>query len=311
MPDLRNRLEVLNAVPSKGNGDFDSWLKQQDVVAFIDHNAHEAELVINASLPCLHLYSVLVPLAKLDPLNVEDLLRWSCHPSDSWSIWTSKDSVGLSPPLESPGCEALKGGEQLIFTRSFEGNLGEKSYVEVLQTFAHVFGLHHVRERNAWCRIDRHGDVEDLVRVLAIPVNGIGYSGKCVTASHRLLGEYMHLTKAALLRLLLVTRITNDGFSRWTNARATVRIREGELHADLTIDPGLGSYPRGFQIIRSSATDKIVMEGVLGDDDKQYATFIAHDWKNQVIKEISCNPQDLANYFTESDLPFRNYACIF
>ena len=37
----------------------------------------------------------------------------------------------------------------------------------------------------------------------------------------------------------------------------------------------------------------------------QYASFIAHDWKNKTVKEISCAPGATANYFTQSDLPFE------
>ena len=40
-------------------------------------------------------------------------------------------------------------------------------------------------------------------------------------------------------------------------------------------------------------------------EDRQYASFIAEDWKNRVIREISCAPGHTANYFTESDLPFE------
>jgi hypothetical protein len=39
--------------------------------------------------------------------------------------------------------------------------------------------------------------------------------------------------------------------------------------------------------------------------DKQYASFIAVDWKNDLLKEISCAPGHTANYFTKSDLPFE------
>jgi len=41
------------------------------------------------------------------------------------------------------------------------------------------------------------------------------------------------------------------------------------------------------------------------DEVKQYCSYIAHDWKNKNLSEISCDPSCLANYFTESDLPFE------
>ena len=46
-------------------------------------------------------------------------------------------------------------------------------------------------------------------------------------------------------------------------------------------------------------------------EKKQYATFIAHDWKNKVVAELSCDPRCIANYFTKSDLPFETTPAFF
>ena len=175
----------------------------------------------------------------------------------------------------------------------------------------HIFGLHYVRERNAWCRINERGDIEALICVFSIPGKGPWNSGRYVTISRGLLYEYMHLTKTAIVRLFDVTRVNHDHFHGWSDARETTPIIGDDFHANLTIDLGIGSYLRGFQIIKSSATDKMVISRMWGneedkqEEDKQYATFVAQDWKNGVIKEISCNPKHLANYFTKSDLPFE------
>ena len=39
--------------------------------------------------------------------------------------------------------------------------------------------------------------------------------------------------------------------------------------------------------------------------DRKYESFIAMDWKNGVTREISTEPGQTANYFTQSDLPFE------
>ena len=44
---------------------------------------------------------------------------------------------------------------------------------------------------------------------------------------------------------------------------------------------------------------------------REYASFIAFDWKNRVIKEISCAPGATANYFTQSRLPFEMTSAFF
>jgi hypothetical protein len=85
------------------------------------------------------------------------------------------------------------------------------------------------------------------------------------------------------------------------------------MHAKLTIDPEIGSYSRGFQLLETRTTKEKIIKRMWGreDEDKQFATFIAHDWKNKVVKEISCDSKCLGNYFTKSDLPFGTSPAFF
>lgn len=71
---------------------------------------------------------------------------------------------------------------------------------------------------------------------------------------------------------------------------------------------GYASYLRGFQLIRSSTTKEAILrrfDHTTKAKERQYASFIAFDWKNNVIREISSAPGHTANYFTRSDLPFE------
>lgn len=47
------------------------------------------------------------------------------------------------------------------------------------------------------------------------------------------------------------------------------------------------------------------------NENRQYASFIAHDRKNGLVREISCAPGATANYFTDSDLPFETSPLFF
>jgi hypothetical protein len=163
--DLRRQIEALIEAPSERDK-FNQWLKQRDALGFLEENIYSNEILIYASLPYMFVNSVFVPKTNLDLLDIDDLLQWSLNPDDTWSVWTSADEVGIAPPLDDPGCETLKGSEQLLISRSFEGRLGDKWYFELLQKFAHIADLHYVPERRAWCKIDRHGDVVDLAESL-------------------------------------------------------------------------------------------------------------------------------------------------
>src|SRR3954454_12795892 len=59
--------------------------------------------------------------------------------------------------IRSPWRRIFNGGRALDILRSFEGLIGDKAYIEVLQRFIQIFDLHLVPERNAWCRLDKHG----------------------------------------------------------------------------------------------------------------------------------------------------------
>jgi hypothetical protein len=306
MADLRKRLIAITIAPTDSEA-FERWLGQEDAVAFLEEDGHSDEVVLYASLPHTFLTSVLVPTSELEPLNVDDLLKWSLRPDGTWSVWASTDDIGIAPPLEDSDSKALRSGEQLLISRSFEGRLGDQHYFELSQKFTHTSDLHYVPERRAWCKLDHRGDIVDLVRVVEIPERGSSRGGLYIVANRRLVDEYTFLTDAALIRLFDFTRVRFDGFSGWTDGREEKRAATGTIHARLTIDPGIGSYSRGFQILRSSATKKQIIDRLWGRsaEQKQYVKFIAHDWKNRIVKEISCNPECLANYFIESPLPFE------
>jgi hypothetical protein len=45
-------------------------------------------------------------------------------------------------------------GERPLFLRDFEGYERKGMYIEVLQKLLHVFSLHFIDERSAYCRLD-------------------------------------------------------------------------------------------------------------------------------------------------------------
>jgi hypothetical protein len=306
MTYLIAKLFAMTTVPPRGEGKFDLWLEQKDSLDFLARNEREEDCVIYASMSHVFLHSAIVPLSQLTPPDVDDLLKWSCRPSDTWSVWASDNKVGLDPPFENPGSKSLQGAEALIFTRSFEGYVGKKGYVELLQKFAHIFDLHYVSEQSAYCRLDRHGDVVPMVKIGSIDNAANPFdSGRYLTINRELLDDYMFLTGTALVRLFDFTRFHPESFGGWGDLRETTRIDNNMLHARLTIQRGTGSYLRGFQVLRTNTTQQSVIDRIWGREEKRYATFIAQDWKNKRIAEISCDPKRLSNYFTQSELPFE------
>ncbi len=310
MNDVVKQLRAIAIVPPQDSGGFDVWLEQKDVLAFLNDNISEREFVLYASLPFTFIYGIAVPTASLEPLDVDDLMAWGTNPWSSWCVATSfsdPPEVDILPPLNNVGSRVLANGEQLLFGRRFDGRQEQKSYFELSQKLAHLLDLHYVPERLAYCKFDRRGDVEDVVRVIDLPKEGGRDGGTLVTVLREALDEYLALTEAAVVRFFDVTRCKQTGFAGWRNERTELESRDGASHYRKAVEPGYASYTRGFQVVRPNFDKLDVLERSRGecDDEKCYAEFISQDWKNNVVAEISCSPTSLANYFTKSDLPFE------
>ena len=310
MKDFAKKLRSVSTPPPKEGGRFDAWLEQKDAFAFLQENLSDNEFILYASHLHTFLYAVAVPVKSLEPLDVEDVMRWSTNPTSSWGVASSfgeSERVWIEPPLAGAGSKVLSSGEQLIYSRSFDGRQENRHYIELLQKLSHVLDLHYVPERNAYCKFDERGEIEDIVRIIDVPGEGDRWGGTVVTISRKALDEYLALTDAAIIRLFDFTRFQPKSFSGLRDECDEKRVDHGDLHYRTAIDAGNGSYLRGFQVVRSEDTKDALYKRMWPseEENKRYATFTAYDWKNSEVKEISCDPKCLSNYFTKSDKPFE------
>ena len=233
-----------------------------------------------------HANAIVVPVSKVTPPNVEDLLEWSCDPSASWGIsykLSDPPEVSISPPLAHAGSKTLACGEQLVFSRSFDGRVGEKSYFEILQKFAHLFDLHFVPERKSYCRLDRRGDIEDVIRIVSRPKGVEDIFGETViTFDRELLDRYLAFTDSVLIRTFDFTRFRPGEFRGWPQSQETQQVLDVDLYYRSLIALGHGSFIRGFQIVRSQISKEMLFNhfGDKEQGEREYASFIAYDWKN-------------------------------
>lgn len=295
------KLIALSQEPSCPEA-FDEWCNQNDILPFLYDEIKDEYVLIYASLDHVYLYALLVP----DNVNLEehskDLMGWSSNPFSGWSLAVGEDEVGIERPCQSAGSEVLKSATQIVFGRSFDGHTGDISYFEINQEITQVLDLHHVSERNAWCRLDQHGDIEDCIIVLNLK------GGRAILVKANLLDTYCVASRTKLLRMFDFTRYQKGSFWGWGNGRIECQPPKYEgIAMQLTIQPGVGSYSRGVQLIAPRMSIASLCSEIWGMnvDQREYASFITQDWKNKRITEISCAPCALANYFTESDLPFE------
>ncbi|HVB57401.1 MAG TPA: hypothetical protein VNE63_13390 [Candidatus Acidoferrales bacterium] len=315
MAGVISKLLEISTAPTDKEA-FERWIGLEDAIAFLKQSSKDNEFVIYACTKHTFLHAVVVPAASVDPPNIEDLLRWDHNPFSSWGILVSfgePTSVSIAQPLRSVGADTLEVGEQLLFARTFDGRIGKKTYYEVLQKFTHAFGLHYVEARMAYCRLDKHGDIEDVIRIVEIPARGTEFGGTIVTFNRALLDEYLVLTDSTIVRMFDFTRCRYSEFSGWSGSHDSQCLEDPILFYRSHIEPGHASYMRGCQIVRTLTSRETVIKrhDLSQSEEREYASFIAHDWKNKIVREISTAPGETTNYFTKSELPFETSPAFF
>ena len=313
MDILIEQLGRLSHKPEYGSEEYKNWVKQDDFLRFLQVIPGATDVILYASVSHFtFIYGVLVPRRLVTPPDVDDLDHWNCHPSSSWGITLSYGKrklkkVSLSPPLDHTSSKTLDRGEQIVFTRQFDGRQEQRSYIEISQKLTHTFGLHWVPERDAYCRFDARGDVEEVARDVKFLGQSAHEEGRVVTILRNTLDEYLVITDQVLLLLYDSTRVEPKSFGGWQNHGVEYQKQEPEIYYRIGRQGETASYIRGFQIIRPALSkEDIVRQHDIGKPKEwQYATFIAQDWKHNEVCECSCDPKLLGNYFVKSDLPFE------
>ncbi|WP_375185604.1 hypothetical protein [Pseudoalteromonas sp.] len=298
-------LKLLFDEPSS-DSDLHLWYQQTDVCDFLSSDESDEYILLYASLPHVFLHAILLPETHTQKENFENLIRWSGSPFSSWGVSCSSEDVTIENPLSSFGDKALSYGEQIIFARSFEGINGGETYYEINQKIAHSLELHYVAERKSWCKLDSHGEIDEVIKIVKIDKDK-NEVGTVICAKKNVLGEYAGIEGLKLFRMFDFTRYKTGDFNGWGSERDPIEINSNNIFGSLNVVKGIGSYFKGFQISDIATPKCLIISNVWGnsEEEKEYCSYIAQDWKNKEIKEISCNPSCLANYFIESDLPFE------
>jgi hypothetical protein len=211
----------------------------------------------------------------------------------------------LEAPLVSVS-NALAGGEKLIFRRTFTGVHRGPTPIELSQKLIHSLDLHYVPERNAYCRLDSHGDVEDVIRVIYQDGASDWENIAAVVIQRTELDKYMALSKQCLVIRFDFTRIPWGSFNGWGKL-AHYSKSEIDLYYHGGSD-GRCSYCNGVKIVRPQVTvAELIKRWKLEDDhtNRKYASFKIYDRKNDINVETSCAPEFLSNYFQKSELPWE------
>jgi hypothetical protein len=194
-----------------------------------------------------------------------------------------------------------------VFLRSFEGVKAYRPTIEISQKLVHALGLYYMDERRAYCRLDKRGDMEDVITACDDEVPDPWQHVRAVTIRGHDLAAYMALSGTALVTKFAFTRFVPGGFAGWDGQDEQV-IQARDLYYRCRVVPNHASYANGHTILHTSLTEDDLIEEWKAEENtntKQYASFKIIDRKNNCRVETSCGPDHIVNYFTKSDLPWE------
>lgn len=302
-----NDIKKLAIEPTQKE-EFEQWILQKDHINFLETDVLDEYITIFASLPFTFINTILIPTKNLDEYSTDKLMHWNIDLSPSWSVVHNSEHVWLENTFEEN--ELFKNGEKILYSRSFEGSKQQRTYYELNQKIAHLTDLHFISERKSWCKLDEHGNIDEVIKIIEIDEFSSGNNIIVVMKKKDAFSEFTGIADLQLFRMFDFTLYKSGNFHGWQH---TSKEREfgnsNSIFGTLTVEPDNGSWSRGYQIIDIRKPPKEIVDDFWGrseaEDTKEYCTFLAQDWKNKRLEEISCNPACLANYFTESDLPFE------
>ncbi|MEM8616778.1 MAG: hypothetical protein AAGF20_07565 [Pseudomonadota bacterium] len=276
------------------------WLSGLDHISLIRDNRRDDELILYASSQCAFVHTVAVPNTKLHPTDKDDLLGWQCNAhtlcASIWWQFGEEEKLGFTRGISGAGSKTLEGGQNLIFIRSFDGWNGEdNTSLELLQEFEHVAEIRLREERNAYCKIDENGDFYDAVSVTK-KTSTTGTT--LVTAKIDELIEYLVSSDQTLIQMFDFSLLDRAQFKSWDGGEEKTVFESDTFFWRQKVCDDC-AYFRGVQILRPNLTKKDLFEKLTEPSirDADSVGFIAIDWRNGCVAEISTAIGATTNYF--------------
>ncbi len=311
---LIERIALLDKVP-EDPAEYKPWIKADGHLELLLDNAKEEELIIYGCGDHTFIHAVVVREENLSPLDKRDLLRWSGNPFNPCASYFEeygKDSVGIDRNYYLSGSKKLKGAQQLVFGRIFEGIEGKDGLsLEILQEYTHLTEIYWRPERNAHCRFDENGDFDPIVSIRLMEAKE---DVTLVSFKREPLEQYLASSNSVLVRMFdftLLRRVKGFELIDWPNGPEKLFDESDDLFYGQKVDPGKKAYTRGVQIIRPSRPKTEIFSSMkaswYGCQERQYVEFIIYDWRNKCIRKVSTDPAATTNYFgaDENSLPFE------
>lgn len=292
-----------------------------DLIALLRTQERDGRVALYATathgMTSILVHSVLVSKTKLSG-DITRIVDWEGNPYDAPGcalVTTGREGawVEMTHPWLERQPEPLLGATQLVFARSFDARLGERSYFELTHDLTLPHDLHWLEEKQGWCRYDESGEVVVVAGVESAGSDDHGPSSTLVWIDYDLLQRHMSAIGMTLVQMF--DAIPAPGSLPLSG------VDEGAEVGDLTDGlifrwgmSGAGSYAKGVHFIGANQTaqERGQSEVSIERAPKEYETFLIHDWKNNRVVDCSASPEAQASYFEkDSPLPFQTSPVFF
>ena len=296
---LVERVAVLSS-PPQGEAEYSAWLTAGGQLSLLRENAQEQELIISAFGRNAFVNTFAVSEDVLSPLDKGDLLSWgrTLPSSRAGYVWGGgSDDVRIEEAEGDWNSKTLARAVPLVFERQLHG-FGDDDgvYFELLQEYAHITEIHWRADQQAYCRFDEHGDIRHVVSVTS---DKTGKALSLVSFQREHLEQYLAASNSVLVRTFDFTLVDWEkrGFDRWSESPETVSLESDDIFFRQKIDSH-AAYTRGVQIIGLSRPRSEIVQDIVSPEsrERRYVKFIAHDFRNGRVAEISASPSATTNY---------------
>ena len=307
---LLARIASIDLIP-EDSSTYEEWLKASAHLTLLKQNANSDELIVCASSTHAFVYAVLVSRDALSDHKSQDLLDWTATPfraRSGYSWGGARDDVWIDETNGPWPTIPDEHTQQLLFARTFHGLTGDDTYsYEILQEYLHVSEIFWRPEKSAYCCLDEHGDFTEIISLTTRSSNG---DMTLVTFQREKLEQYLAASNLVLVHLFDFTIIRRESFRGWANNRDEKLYESDNLVYRQHIEPDVASYTRGVQIVPPSRPNaeifNSIRNGTIAVTETRGVEFIAIDWRNNRVTDISTHPTATTNYFEASSnsLPF-------
>lgn len=275
------------------------WHSGEPQRALLKKVATESEVIIYAAGDSTFIHSVLVPNSALSPIDKDDLLQWNGNPyhTASYCYGGNRQDVWIENGGQWLGAKTLTTAQQFIYARHFHDYAGELARYEPLQEFLHVEGLFHLEEERSYCRLDNVGDLD---HVISYTVGEHAFEMSLFSCKWDNLQRYMAVTDQSLLLMFDFTRVHRGNFPGWGGQHEKLNKRAKRFFYREASASDEASYTRGVQLIPVRKQPASIFDEYKqwpSEKRKSHAGFVAYDWRNRRITQISTDPRASTNYF--------------